>query len=142
MFVRSFVRLFDRLNRPVLELTRGLLAGRFFSPSLPQIFRVAQFFQYFTLSEDQQQKLSEMKCLRSGTILECVYDHQWKTWRPSNNKGTWEEGQWDEGGWVYQRVRDDKSMANDKRVVEKIWQSITDRVEAEEVVQAIEASRT
>jgi hypothetical protein len=46
---------------------------------------------------------------------------------------TWEAGEWQKGGWRYMRVREDKKLANDISVIEKIQRSRADDIKQTEV---------
>lgn len=47
---------------------------------------------------------------------------------------TWEAGEWQKGGWRYMRVREDKKLANDISVIEKIQRSRADDIKQTEVL--------
>jgi len=46
---------------------------------------------------------------------------------------TWDVGEWQQGGWKYIRVREDKNLANDVSVIERIQKSRADNIKAEQV---------
>jgi len=74
-----------------------------------------------------------------GKIVECYWDKDWKTFVPKEGE-TWEEGNWMHGGWRFIRVREDKKLPNDERMVDEIMRSITDDIKLEELVQILTPS--
>jgi len=41
---------------------------------------------------------------------------------------TWDVGEWQQGGWRFMRVREDKNLANDISVIERIQRSRQDNI--------------
>lgn len=61
----------------------------------------------------------------SGTIWECYYDFDATTVTPktdSDGNLNFESGEVEKGGWCVERLRTDKKMPNDERVVKSVFE--------------------
>jgi len=84
-----------------------------------------------------------------GAIYECMYDVDIYTLKPQlkwNDETSavtysWKEGTKDRGGWVVERVRTDRKIPNDKRVVKSVFKSIQDGISFLDLIEYIEGIR-
>ncbi|KAL6059054.1 hypothetical protein QOT17_014463 [Balamuthia mandrillaris] len=95
-----------------------------------------RFYAWITFTPEQKQMFDNDK-QASGKIVECVWDPSWKTWIPAARAETWDEGEWQAGGWRFLRIRDDKDLASDVSVIERIQRSRADNLESGELLSVL-----
>lgn len=95
-----------------------------------------RFYAWITFSPEERTMFDNDR-MASGKILECVWDPEWHTWIPAVGADTWEAGEWQKGGWRYMRVREDKKLANDISVIEKIQRSRADDIKQTELLELL-----
>lgn len=96
-------------------------------------------YGWITFSDEDFARFSEDP-KKDSRILECVYDPNWQTieYNPDDmRERTWDNPRVAQGGWRFERIRDDKKTANDKRVVSSVEQSVRDGVTAPELLSAL-----
>ncbi|KAG9306081.1 hypothetical protein G9A89_015985 [Geosiphon pyriformis] len=86
---------------------------------------IHKFYDFLTLEEERSTEWR--KDPPNGRIGEFWYDPNWKTTMPEEGYAPWIRA----GGWRFVRFRDDKELANDETVLNKIWHSIQDAVTKE-----------
>ncbi|KAL6059021.1 mRNA guanylyltransferase [Balamuthia mandrillaris] len=95
-----------------------------------------RFYAWITFTPEQKQMFDNDK-QASGKIVECVWDPSWKTWIPAARAETWDEGEWQAGGWRFLRIRDDKNLANDVSVIERIQRSRADNLKSGQLLSVL-----
>ncbi|CDJ37835.1 mRNA capping enzyme, putative [Eimeria tenella] len=96
----------------------GLIVECFWRPSAPV------FTFYPLLQQQQQQTLKQQQ--------------QWAARNQGHPMYDFDRGHWKEGGWVAERIRTDKAMPNDMRVLMNVKRSIDDGVSFLALQQEIE----
>jgi hypothetical protein len=104
--------------------------------------RTAVVADWITFSPEQ---FEEFKSNPQPLIVECIYDPDWLTYIPGRSRDSWDQGStdfnhpekglgWRKGGWRLLRKREDKSMANDRTILEATCQAARDNVTLEELL--------
>ena len=97
-------------------------------------------YEWLTLPPEQEHMANDPDL--NNTVVECKFDPDLVTYHPRPEGNSYSEDfETRKGGWRILKVRDDKPLPNDLRVVGKVKQSIKDNIEEEEFLKMMLAQK-